>query len=104
MARYKVLVVEVDGAELDVQTEVPLDADRVFYDSSVSGLLATNIQDAITELAAATGGADNFSYSTVSNRTVAIPVHQQMIVLGELTLVGTGDLVVNGEVALLNWS
>jgi hypothetical protein len=103
MARYKILVVEVDGVELDAQTETPLDADRVYFDPSVSGLTANNLQAAIEELASSTGSASNFSFSTVSNQTVTIPVNQQMAVFGEITIDGAGDLIISGELALLDW-
>ena len=103
MARYKILVVEVDGSELDVQTELPLDADRVFFDASTSGLAANNLQAAIDELVGSAGSAANFSYSTIINQTITIPTNQQMAVYGEFSIVGTGDLNVSGELVLLNW-
>jgi hypothetical protein len=47
------------------------------------------------------GGAENFSYENViSTKTLLIPVNQQMIVSGVLTVDGT--ITLNGAIVLIN--
>jgi hypothetical protein len=101
MARYKVLSVETDGVENDVQTELPLDADRVFFDNTGTGFAATNVKEAIIEAQTGSTTPDNFSYRIVENKVVTIPSDQQMIVHSELKLLAGGDLVVSGELVIL---
>jgi alkyl sulfatase BDS1-like metallo-beta-lactamase superfamily hydrolase len=101
MARYKVLSVEVDGVENEVQTELPLDADRVFFDNSGTGLVATDVRSAIIEAQTGSTTPDNFSYRYVSNKTVTIAADQQMIVHEQLRLLAGGDVVCSGEIIIL---
>jgi len=101
MPRYKVLIVEIDSVELPYQTELPLDADRVYFDDTILGLGVTNVQEAIESLGQ---GTENFSYSIITNKTVTIPTGQQMVVYGGVTLIGTADLIINGDFISFTWS
>lgn len=101
MSRYKVVAVEVDGVEQEYQTEVQLDADRVFFDNTGTGLVATNVHEAIIEAQTGSTTPDNFSYREVTNKIVTIKEDQQMSVFQEITLGNSGNLVVEGELVLL---
>jgi len=47
--RYKALIAEIDNVELEFNQEVPLDADRVFFDNAGNDFVADGVQDAIVE-------------------------------------------------------
>jgi hypothetical protein len=48
--RYKVSILQVDDTELEYATEMPLDADRVFFDNDNTVFTSDNIQDALEEV------------------------------------------------------
>jgi hypothetical protein len=98
MTRYKVLIVEIDGVDLEVQTELPLDGDRVFFDSTGTGLTASNIQDAITQSLTIN---NNYSFKEINSIEIQVLSPQQMIVLQELQLLNAGHLDIAGELVIL---
>lgn len=53
--RYGVLIVEVDGTELEFQEELALDSDNVFF--TAAGYTSDNAQDAIIETITKSGAA-----------------------------------------------
>ena len=69
------------------------------FDNSSNGFAATNVQAAIEE-ARSTSSATNFSYNVISS-TITIPVGQQMVVYQELEITLPGELVLNGELTLI---
>lgn len=48
--RYKVIIAEKNGTELEFNEELSLDADKVYFDPSTTDLIAENIQAAIEEM------------------------------------------------------
>lgn len=67
-SRYKVLIVEKDGTELEYQEELALDADRVYFDNSTNGFTADGVQAAIEEAQnSAIGSIKSFSFMTSGN-------------------------------------
>lgn len=107
MPVYKVLSVEVDGVELENQTELLLSATNTVYDNTASGLVSTNTQAAVDELNvkvdnAVASGSTNFSYRKLTNKSITIPADQQMVVFFGLELLTGSELVIQGELVLLN--
>jgi hypothetical protein len=102
MARYKVLSVEVDGVESDVQTELPLDADRVFFDNTGTSFTATDVRSAIIQAQTGSVTPDNFSYKSIQNKTILIPEDQQMTTFFNISLLDAGQLVIDGELILFS--
>lgn len=65
------------------------------FDNSSNGFTADEVQSAIEE-AAASSGADNFSYKLIDiGESVTIPTGQQMLHQGTLTVLG--DLITRGD-------
>jgi hypothetical protein len=107
MPVYKVLSVEVDGTELENPTELLLSAVNTVYDNTASGLVSVNTQTAIDELSvkvdnAVVSGSVNFSYRKLTNKSITIPADQQMAVFFGLELLTGSELVIQGELILLN--
>ncbi len=102
MARYKVLSVETDGVENDVQTELPLDADRVYFDNTGTTITATDVRGAIIQAQTGSVTPDNFSYRYIESKTILIPVDQQMVTFFSISLLDAGQLIIDGELILFS--
>ena len=59
--RYKVLLVEIDGQNLEEDSELDMIADNVYFDNSGSGITADTVADALKEVGA--GASPGFSFS-----------------------------------------
>jgi hypothetical protein len=88
----KILVVEVNGSELDFQTELLLVPVNIPF--SDSNFTATDLQQAVVE-------SNHFSYKDItSGRRVIVPSVQQMLLYQVLTI-DDGELDLAGEVVIL---
>jgi len=68
-SRYKTLIAEKDGVELEHHEELPLDGDKIYFDNTSNGFVADNTQGAIEEISAtvATSASPGFSFGKASN-------------------------------------
>jgi len=87
VSRYKVLIVEKDGAELDYNGELDLNSANIFLDTTVAtGFVADEVQGALIELRKLAG---NFSFKQVlADEVVEIRARQQMLVDGHVSVLG----------------
>jgi len=74
-----------------------LRAIRVTYSNIISGLAATNVQDAIDELTTSILSG-NFSFNVITPPRT-IPINQQMIVHQEIII--NSDLTIIGELVII---
>lgn len=97
MARnpVKFAALEENGVELTVQTErIPLAKDIAMETNP--DLVSDNLQDATTEASKVP-----FSYNLIKDeKTVNIPDDQQMLVIDDMELVGSGEIIIAGELML----
>ena len=67
-SRYKVMIIEVDGADLEYPEELALDADKVFFTDAA--YISDNVQAAIVETLSLSGSSRRpyqFVYDSVAN-------------------------------------
>lgn len=96
--KYKVLSVEVDGVDLDAQTELALSGINVFFDKTGSSLSSDDTDSAIKEVAAL--ASSGFSYYYIDG-LVVIPRYREMITSQRITIAAGGRLVNHGRVRIL---
>jgi len=96
----KYAVLEEYGEEFDTPTERIPNAEDAAFNPAGTGLASTNVQAAIAEVAAASGG--HYSWrKVVAGAVVSIPFEQQMVSYQEIEIADTGELIIEGEVVII---
>jgi len=89
--QLKILVVERNGADLEDQEEVSLDAAMVPF--SAAGFSSDNVTDAVVE-AANSGDMHSAQYDVAISDVVKVKAKKQMFVFQQLIV--TGQVIVDG--------
>ena len=100
--RYKVMIGEIDGADLSRETELALDGKNVFYDNTTSGLAAENLDAAIDEVNASSAGSGISNYFDEESSSSTSSSTYQTKLSENTTSLTTGNYIVHYSVELLS--